>query len=109
MIEEYQKFTPETFMYNPEQNMDIDLQHCAFGLLAEAGEIAGAYQKFYRGDYDEQELFERIGKEIGGLMYYTAMLCNIEGLSLSKILEDNMQILRDRKERNVIQGDGDNR
>ena len=106
---EYQRFTPTTFMYNPENNMEIDLHHCAFGLLAEAGEIAGAYQKFYRGDYDEEELLNRIGKEMGGLMYYAAMLCNIEKLSLEEIMEDNMKILSNRKERGVIQGDGDNR
>jgi NTP pyrophosphatase (non-canonical NTP hydrolase) len=107
--DEYQRFTPTTFMYNPENNMEIDLHHCAFGVLAEAGEVAAVYQKFYRGDFDEEELLLRLQKELGGLMYYTAMLCNIENLSLAEIMESNKKILESRKERGVIQGDGDNR
>lgn len=103
-IEEYQAFTPSTFI---SHGHEIDLNHVTNGLFAEAGEVAAAYQKYYRGDYDESELLERVQKELGGLMYYAAQLCNIEGLSLSNILTLNKSILEDRQRRGVIQGDGD--
>lgn len=106
-LDTYQTFCPETFVSGA--TFEIDMAHITNGLFAEAGEVAGAYQKFYRGDYDEEELRNRVGKELGGLMYYVAMLCNIEGLKLSDILFANTMILRDRQQRGVIQGDGDER
>lgn len=107
LLDMYQDFTKTTWVenYNPLE----DFNHAAFGLLAEAGEVAAAYQKFFRGDYGEQELTDRVSKELGGLMYYIAMLCNIEGLRLSEIVLKNRDILIDRQNRGVIKGDGDNR
>lgn len=106
-VSDYQKFVPTTFIHGPTDETDIN--HVTHGLFAEAGEVAGAYQKFYRGDYDEDELLNRVAKELGGLMYYAAMLCNLEGLELEDILELNADILIDRQKRNALMGDGDNR
>lgn len=105
-IQEYQDFCPTTFVYT---GLSSDRQHIQYGLLAEAGEIAAALQKWNRGDYDLAERKSRTRKELGGLMYYVCMLCNIEGEKLGDILEENMMILKDRQMRNKIQGDGDNR
>lgn len=107
ILDLYQEFTPNTWIQNDDYN--ADLNHATSGLFAEAGEVAGAYQKFYRGDYDEEELKSRLEKEIGGLMYYLSMVCNIEGLRLSSIVLKNRDILLDRKNRGVIKGDGDDR
>lgn len=106
-ITDYQDWCPATFIYG--DNTAIDVNHATHGLAAEAGEIMGAYQKYFRGDYDEEELLKRVGKEIGGLMYYTAMLCNLEGLRLDHICINNMHQLMKRKEEDKIHGDGDDR
>ena len=107
ILDLYQEFTPTTWVHNDDFN--ADLNHAKDGLQAEAGEVAAAYQKFHRGDYDEEELKRRLRGELGGLMYYIAQLCNIEGLRLSSILIENRDALIDRQNRNAIQGDGDYR
>ena len=107
ILDLYQEFTPTTWVDDPLNDFNANLQHAAFGVQAEAGEIAGAYQKYYRGDYDEEELKERLKGEIGGLMYYVAQLCSIEGFRLTNILVQNRDILIDRQNRGVIKGDGD--
>ncbi len=66
LIDAYQDFTPTTFVH-AKGGLDVDMAHVQNGLQAEAGEIAAAYQKFYRGDYEEDELHKRLKGEIGGL------------------------------------------
>lgn len=107
IIKTYQKWTPTTWVKG--SSFEVDINHATHGVFAEAGEIAGAYQKYYRGDYDEYELHTRVSKEIGGLLYYLSQLANLEGLQLDQIILQNMEILKDRQERDVIKGDGDNR
>lgn len=99
-IDLYQEFT-KTINVKPTES------HITNGLFAEAGEVAGVYQKYHRGDYDEAELIRRLKKELGGLMWYISELCNYEGLNLSEILTMNRDELIDRQNRGVLQGDGD--
>lgn len=105
ILDEYQKFCPTTFVYHTDDKRNLD--HVTHGLFAEAGEIAAAYQKYYRGDYGEIELRKRLIGELGGLMYYTSMLCDLEGISLTSVLIDNREKLIDRQNRGTIKGDGD--
>jgi hypothetical protein len=42
-------------------------------------------------------------------LWYLANLANDLGYSLTEIAENNIEKLESRKERNVIQGSGDNR
>ena len=107
LIDEYQDFCPTTWIKS--EDFATEINHATNGLFAEAGEVAGAYQKFYRGDYSEDELHNRLKKELGGLMYYICMVCNIEDIRLTDVLIQNRDILIDRNNRNVIRGDGDNR
>lgn len=107
ILDLYQEFCPTTFIYT--DSWERDWAHIENGVQAEAGEIAGKLQKYYRGDYDIVELRRRLEGEIGGLMYYVAMLCNIHNLSLKSILIKNRDQLIDRQNRGAIQGDGDDR
>lgn len=107
ILDLYQQFTPTTWVESEDWNGMLN--HAAYGLFAEAGEIAGAYQKYWRGDYDETELQSRVKKEMGGLLYYLSQLANMEGIRLTNVLIQNRDILIDRQNRNVIKGDGDNR
>jgi len=45
-------------------------KYLSYGLISEIGEVAGAYKKFIRGDYDESELNNRIISEIGDVLWY---------------------------------------
>lgn len=95
-------------------------EHLAFGLLAEAGEIATIFQKQARQDprYYQEDLFgmdlteearKLLFKELGDVMWYTACLADYFGMPLSAIVAANLEKLQKRKEEGLIQGDGDNR
>lgn len=48
-------------------------------------------------------------KEAGDILWQLAGLCNIMGWDLSDVAQMNLDKLASRKQRNVIDGDGDNR
>ena len=51
----------------------------------------------------------QIGYEIGDVLWYCAMLAKEVDMNLGLIMENNLKKLADRKARNRLQGDGDNR
>ena len=104
-LDRYQEKTRETAVY---PNRDA-LEYLALGLNDEAGEVAGAYKKYLRGDYDEDELRERIEGEAGDVLWYWARLLDEMDLTASDVMDKNADKLFDRKDRGVIRGDGDNR
>lgn len=104
-LDEYQKRTRETAVY-PES---YGLLYTTLGLNDESGEVAGAVKKHIRGDYDEEELRERVSAEAGDVLWYWARLLDEMDLTASEVMEKNADKLFDRKKRGVIQGDGDNR
>jgi len=76
------------------------------GLCGEAGEVAEKVKKQVRdGVFSRHET----AKELGDVLWYLANLANDLGYSLHEIAENNIEKLESRKERNVIQGSGDNR
>jgi NTP pyrophosphatase (non-canonical NTP hydrolase) len=79
------------------------------GLLSEAGEVAGVFQKLVRGDYAVEEAGNRLSKELGDVLWYIAGIARDNGWELSSIAEDNLNKLESRRLRNLLQGDGDNR
>ena len=100
----YQEQAKETAIFPP----DRALEYLTLGLVGEAGEVANKVKKvirdnkIYKSDVD-------IGSEIGDVLWYCAMLCDCLDLNLGKIMEDNLDKLRSRKERGVLGGSGDNR
>jgi NTP pyrophosphatase (non-canonical NTP hydrolase) len=88
---------------------EYDQLACAFGLLAEAGEIAACYQKFRRGDFLFEELKEKLHKELGDVMWHLSEMANDWGWDLDEIQKANIEKLTDRQKRNVIKGKGDER
>lgn len=104
-LDTYQKRTRETAVY-PEENA---LEYLSLGLNDEAGEVAGAFKKYLRGDYDEEELQERVEGEAGDVLWYLVRLLDELDLDASDVMEKNADKLFDRKERGVIRGDGDTR
>ena len=104
-LDEYQNRTRETAVY-PEEEA---IFYTALGLNDESGEVAGAVKKYVRGDYDEDELRERVRGEAGDVLWYWARLLDELDLDASDVMDANADKIFDRKDRGVIKGDGDKR
>ncbi len=81
------------------------------GLVGEAGEVAEKYKKIIR---DKQGIVSNedkdlIVKELGDVLWYTAMLAKYLGVSFDDVATANINKLSSRKERGVQRGSGDNR
>lgn len=99
--EESRKFALIQIRDNPE--------YSTLGLVGEAGEIANKVKKLRRDMKPRLAIKDDIKSEIGDCLWYLARLCDDFGLSFNDVAYDNLDKLEDRKERNVIQGSGDNR
>ncbi len=58
---------------------------------------------------DEEKLRVAIKKEMGDVLWQWSVLAYVLGLAPSEIAEENLSKLSDRQERNVLNGEGDNR
>lgn len=81
------------------------------GLTGEAGEVADKVKKVIRDNGGElsEDKRKEIAKELGDVLWYTAVLARDLGYSLNEIAQMNLQKLASRKERGVLHGSGDNR
>ena len=57
----------------------------------------------------DPELDATMRAEAGDVLWQLAGLCHVMGWDLEQIAQENRAKLRDRQQRNVIVGDGDNR
>lgn len=80
-----------------------------FGLLAESGEVAGCFQRMFRGDYGAEEMGGKLIKELGDCLWYIAGIARDNGWTLEEVAQVNIDKLESRKVRNLIIGAGDNR
>ena len=94
-------------------------------IAEEAGEVMGKLAKYGRKNSctisdaiedaasgeDEKalQLFDDLEKELGDVLWQVAMAASAIGSSLEAIAQVNIAKLNDRYERNVIDGEGDNR
>lgn len=104
---EYQNEAAQTAVYSDNSK----IIYPALGLSNEAGEVLGKIKKVLRdnnGVYSPASVLE-IGKEIGDVLWYIAALSRDLGLDMNAIAENNIAKLKDRMNRGVIQGSGDNR
>lgn len=80
------------------------------GLLAEAGEVAGVFQKLIRGTYAPVEAEKLLFKELGDVLWYLSQVANDNGWELAGIAAANLEKLESRRLRNVLlTGVGDER
>jgi NTP pyrophosphatase (non-canonical NTP hydrolase) len=77
------------------------------GLLSEAGEVAGVFQKLLRKDYDIPDAMARLYKELGDVLWYISQIAKDNDWQLEDIAKDNIDKLESRYLRNQIQGEGD--
>lgn len=90
----------------PAENSE---EYLTYGLMGEVGEVMSAYAKYNRGDFDEEELTNRLGKELGDILFFVVMLAKHEGFTITELLTGNVDKLLDRFNNGTIKGDGDNR
>lgn len=102
-FDEYQRRAFETAIY-PD---GFEIIYPAMGVSNEAGEVLGKVKKWIRdgGEIDE----EALGKEIGDVLWYLAVLARDLDLELSDIAQGNLDKLKSRSERGVLGGSGDDR
>lgn len=108
---DYQLATANTAVY-PEVGTGslMAIAYCALG-LGESGEVQGKVKKIMRdnGGIVTDEARKNIGKEIGDILWYCSQLASEADLSLEQIAQGNLDKLKDRLERGVLQGSGDDR
>lgn len=125
-FDEYQEFTNETALYGDSVKAalkDVGLKSPSYihdwmelaypigKLNGEAGELAEAHFKALRDDgcILTPERRQAMTKELGDVLYYVARIAIHLGVPLDDIAVANMQKLRDRKDRGVLQGSGSDR
>ena len=119
---DYQKMAHDFASYG------ANAMYPALGLAEEAGEVCGKVAKFIRkhggidpmtARYelenkvtvtdDELKFRHDLSKELGDTMWMLAELCTNYGLDMGEVMAENIEKLTDRRERGVIDGNGDNR
>ena len=80
--------------------------YTVMGLVGEAGEVAEKAKKWMRdGTWDDQEVL----KELGDVLWYIGMCAYEMGFNFDAVATGNLSKLRDRQDRGVASGSGDNR
>lgn len=100
-----------------------NFSYMSFGLVGEVGELMGKIAKHIRKEnisidnnqlIDNDEKLSRVDieliiSELGDIQWFVAGLAQSLGYSLEEVCEYNLEKLQSRKQRNKIDGDGDNR
>ena len=103
----YQQQAATTAVY-PESAKYV---YPTLGLCGEAGEVAEKIKKVIRdngGVFTEEKKKESI-KEVGDVLWYIAALLSDLGVTMDEAAVGNLEKLFSRKERGVLNGNGDNR
>ncbi len=111
-VDEYQEFTKTTAMYRgPLDTTQEQIMYCMLGLVGETGEVAEKLKKKLRGGGRLEDFIgdKEIAKEMGDIAWYWAQLCDLFAFKGSEVLQMNVDKLKDRQARDVINGEGDNR
>ncbi len=101
-FDEFQEAAMSTAIYPSNKA----LEYTALGLASEAGEFAGKVKKWIRDGHIDDKL---AAHELGDCLWYVAAAADALGYDLSEVADLVLNKLKDRKERNVISGSGDER
>ena len=105
-LDMYQKSAKATAIYP----RDYSIVYPAIGLAGEAGEVANKVKKLLRdGQELTPELKEKIGDEIGDVLWYCAVLADDLDIKFSDIANRNLLKLANRQEKGKLHGAGDDR
>jgi NTP pyrophosphatase (non-canonical NTP hydrolase) len=107
-LSDYQSRSRATAVY---PGAGENLLYPTLGLCGEAGEVAEKVKKMVRDDGGFLTGARRaaLAAELGDVLWYVAQLATEAGLDLDEIAEGNLEKLLSRRERDVLQGSGDDR
>lgn len=88
-------------------NLHMGILVSALGLVGEAGEVADLVKKIYGHGHEYDH--EKLDKEQGDVMWYTAALAKYRGRSLSSIGHKNIEKLKVRYAKGFTQAESQNR
>jgi NTP pyrophosphatase (non-canonical NTP hydrolase) len=100
---DYQKLTQEFRL--PTYNAEA----AVLGMLSEAGEVAGIFNRLIRGDFDADTAASKLHYELGDVLWNIASICADNSWTLEEVMKSNIDKLRSRQLRNKIIGSGDDR
>jgi NTP pyrophosphatase (non-canonical NTP hydrolase) len=111
-LNDYQEKAMTTCMPSSE-----NFSYMMLNLVGEVGEFASKVAKAIRKEenfIDANDLVypiddEELKKEAGDILWQLSGLCHVMGWNLENVAQMNLDKLASRKERNVIDGNGDNR
>jgi len=94
-----------------EHGLNPTWLYYVLGIGGETGELLEKIKKHFRDDYGEmtEEKKQEIIKEMGDCLWYHARLADVLGIDFNEVAKTNIIKLLDRKKRNKIHGDGDER
>jgi NTP pyrophosphatase (non-canonical NTP hydrolase) len=106
-FDEFEKGALSTVLYDDH----IRILYPALGLAGETGEVLEKIKKVYRDESGVLTDDKRaaIKKELGDVLWYVAALCRDLDISMSDAADCVLLKLKDRAERNVLRGSGDER
>lgn len=102
----------KTAIYKKNLKSKVErLCYTVLGLASEAGEVSGKLKKVMRdhNGYVSEDRARALMAEVGDVLWYCAMICDELSFSLEECAELVLFKLRDRQERGVLGGSGDNR
>jgi NTP pyrophosphatase (non-canonical NTP hydrolase) len=74
-----------------QDSASLDIMVPLLGLAGEAGSLLTEYKKWLREGASYRIFAERVGEELGDILWYVANIASKEGLSLETIANDNLQ------------------
>lgn len=111
-LDEYSKQALTTLSDNyGQQDISPQLMGQVLGLSDESGEVLGKFKKILRdkkGIMTSDDKYE-IMKELGDVLWYVNATATLLGYTLDEVARANLDKLSSRKERGVLDGNGDNR
>jgi len=109
-LNDYQEAASTTAIYREKiDDENALLNYALLGLVGEAGELANTWKKYYRDGLDLDDVIDKLGTELGDVLWYVSQLAIELGFDLEFLAQANLSKLADRQKRNVISGSGDNR
>ena len=108
LLSDYQERSRATAVY-PQAGSN--LLYPTLGLCGESGEVAEKIKKMVRDDDGILSDARRaaLSKELGDVLWYLAQIATEAELDLDAIADENLEKLLSRRDRNVLQGSGDDR
>ena len=87
-----------------------NLLYALMGLVGEVGEVYSLFAKGIRDGVEDEEAFrDKVKKELGDVLWFVAAICEDMDYTMDECAEAVVKKLKDRKERGVLGGSGDER